>query len=203
MVHAAFAGYDGRGHHASYLSGALARCTSLSAHAAANQPPRGGLKTFFSAKAQGEDLAAICNGLSLSSSVPHHARSLCRALDEMIRLSPTNKDSGSFKEDAHRLACARMLICACNCMRVRASYGVRARARACVCVFACACVCARAMCACAYVHAMCFVLCACCACVHARVSRRTHRLKPLLVDGAFQSISAAWLLALPVPPVCG
>ena len=146
MVHAAFAGYDGRGHHASYLSGALARCTSLSAHAAANQPPRGGLKTFFSAKAQGEDLAAICNGLSLSSSVPHHARSLCRALDEMIRLSPTNKDSGSFKEDAHRLACARMLICACNCMRVRASYGVwaRARARACACLRVR--VCARAQC---------------------------------------------------------
>ena len=148
-------------------------------------------------------MAAICtlHSLSLSSSVPHHApQPYTRALDEMIRLSPTNKDS---KEEAHRLACARMLICACNCMRVRASYGVRGRARACVCVFACACVCARAMCACAYVHAMCFVLCACCACVHARACRRTHGLKPLLMDGAFRKHQRCLVARFTSATACG
>ena len=134
---------------------------------------------------------------------PSRAQPYSRALDEMIRLSPTNKDSGSFKEEAHRLACARMLICTCNCMRVPASYGVRARARACVCVFACACVCARAMCTCAYVHAMCFVLCACCACVHARACRRTHGLKPLLMDGAFRKHQRCLVARFTSATACG
>jgi hypothetical protein len=102
---------------------------------------------------------------------PSRAQPYSRALDEMIRLSPTNKDSGSSKEEAHRLACARMLICACHCMRVRASYGVRARARARVRVRICVCVCVRArnvyvcVCACHVLRAVCLL----CVCACARV----------------------------------
>jgi hypothetical protein len=104
---------------------------------------------------------------------PSRAQPYSRALDEIIRLSPTNKDSGSFKEELHRLACARMLICACNCMRVRASYGVRARARARVRICVCVCVCARArnvcVCVCACACHVLRAVCLLCVCACARV----------------------------------